>query len=899
MAVYVNNITVDTGSNFYRDFYLDNTDGTPLDLTGYSGKSEVRKHPESVGAAATFTLSFVDRPNGRIRLSLDKYVTEKIKPGRYSYDVLFTDSSDKKSIVIEGMFNARPDYTPISSCLITNYANTFGAVSEDSAHDSGIGSGLTQTDIDNISNYGVVVFGHYSNACIDLPGLTTKFQDTLYMQKIQNYLQMGGVVLYIGEYVNCGNTEAHNLRLGLLGTSIRLSNTTNSASSASLILSNNAAASFPDTWNHSATNLLEVNSGTGIYALGGDFTQTTVAYEKVGNGAIVVVADSNGSSKTPSEEHYDGFRALITAGGGGGTASSPGLDPAIVNDDGIYDYYLLEYSVANTGPGVGINTFVQDNALNTRTIVTSPNPQTISGYTGVSTVGYAFTTLFTPGVDGPEEIQAGVGTPTYLSHGGGWYYQNDYLTVSAVGNNRLVVGDRYGIDINGTITGVAGTTIGAAYAYDLDGTPLFEINAPDGLDNNEFGGGVEIDSNKIIIADQQYAGIHTNSGAVYVFDINGNLENRITLSNPQEDDFWPYTMAADNGKIFTSDNNHNVYIHNLDGTGEIKITESSLTNTSEGNFGDLSIAAGNGKFAVSDYEQVYVFNQDGTGEILISDPTDGDSGYYGDQVAIGGNKIFVADPYYDNGFLYTGAVYSYDLDGTNENRILTESAEDSWFESVWEPLQKQLVASEDYVWYGAIYGWDRTLSDRLRYDGIVYRWDIDGTNNIIIAPPIHQDDIHSYGQSLSVDKTSNRLIIGAGDDGLAEDLYMYSYNASTNPRRITNKFDRLKDYVLFNRSNFVSNHAGTGNVSLELRGGWNNSPAVSNDHGLVTVTVRGFDGGLMNRFGGSWVHSLNTTGATLGFTTSYVGYGATNENDLGTSIATLNIDITNGSVSFS
>ena len=71
MAVYVNNITVDTGTNFYRDFYLDNVDGTPLDLTGYTAKSEVRKHPESVGAATTFSVSFVDRSNGLIRLSLE------------------------------------------------------------------------------------------------------------------------------------------------------------------------------------------------------------------------------------------------------------------------------------------------------------------------------------------------------------------------------------------------------------------------------------------------------------------------------------------------------------------------------------------------------------------------------------------------------------------------------------------------------------------------------------------------------------------------------------------------------------------------------------------------------------------------------------------------------------
>jgi hypothetical protein len=100
MAVYVNNITVDTGSNFYRDFYLDNIDGTPLDLTGYTGKSEIRKHPDSVGVAATFTLSFVDRTNGQFRLSLDRYVTEAIKPGRYSYDVMFTDSSSKKVLLL-------------------------------------------------------------------------------------------------------------------------------------------------------------------------------------------------------------------------------------------------------------------------------------------------------------------------------------------------------------------------------------------------------------------------------------------------------------------------------------------------------------------------------------------------------------------------------------------------------------------------------------------------------------------------------------------------------------------------------------------------------------------------------------------------------------------------------
>ena len=298
MAVYVNNITVDTGSNFYRDFYLDDVDGNPIDLTGYTGKSEIRKHPESVGVAATFTLAFVDRTSGRIRLSLDRYVTEKIKPGRYAYDVMFTDSSNKKSIVIEGMFYAAEDYTPVSECIKTVYTNnSFGAISEDGAHDSGIGANLTQTTIDDIGEYGIVAFGHYSQQCKDLPNLTTKFQDSTYMQKIQNYLQMGGVVFYIGEYNGCGNTAAHNTRLGLLGTSMRLNNEVLSISSASLTLTGQVASSFPATWSHNATNTIEVNSGTAIYSSG---SNVTVAYEKIGNGVIVLVGDSNGSTKTPS-----------------------------------------------------------------------------------------------------------------------------------------------------------------------------------------------------------------------------------------------------------------------------------------------------------------------------------------------------------------------------------------------------------------------------------------------------------------------------------------------------------------------------------------------------------------------------------------------------------------------
>ena len=109
MAVYVNNITIDTGEYFSRDFFLDNADGSPLDLTGYTAASQIRKHPESLNATAVFDIEFVDRVNGNIKISLGSSETALMKPGRYVWDMMFTDPNSKKSIVMEGNVLATED----------------------------------------------------------------------------------------------------------------------------------------------------------------------------------------------------------------------------------------------------------------------------------------------------------------------------------------------------------------------------------------------------------------------------------------------------------------------------------------------------------------------------------------------------------------------------------------------------------------------------------------------------------------------------------------------------------------------------------------------------------------------------------------------------------------------
>ena len=717
MSVYVNNITINTGEYFSRDFYLDNLDGTPLDLTLYSGSSQIRKHANSLNPTATFTLTFVDRAKGRIRLVLSRETTATIKPGRYVYDILFTDDSGKKSVVIEGNILATAD-------------------------------------------------------------------------------------------VSLGCT-------------------------------------FPE----------HQSSGSG----------------------------GGGSS-----------------GGGGGSSGEL-----------AYDYYLISYEAPGTVAGIST---LESRVLATRTIVTSPDPQTISGYTGFSTVGYGYTTRFQPAYTyRDEDVPAHVGIPTYLSFGGGNEFQQG-LIQSAIGSNRIVFGSPYYEDYDGSLVGIAGTATGAAYVFDLDGNPITQIHAPDGTDNDYFGSHVHIWNDKIYIADDYYSGTHDGQGAIYVFDMDGNFERRITLSSPAENDEWPAEMTVDNGKIFSVDYDENLYIHNIDGTGEIKIESSSLTNPTQGDLGLYGVAAGGDKFAVADSEQVYIFNQDGSGETLISAPVDANgntSGYFGSNIAIAGDRLFVADPYYENVFGdYIGAVYSYDLysPSTAPTIFTTIDEEVDQFEYQDYYNENMLVATTDYVWYGAIM--------HSSYTGTVYRWDFDGSNNIEVSLP----DDYNYdqrGQNISADSASNRLIVGVADYGREDDAYLYEY-ASTGGqpiKRMTDYFDEFHDYVLLDANNVVSSHPGTQEIALQFRAGFKqNHPNYMppSPYNNVTVTVTGFKGGTMERFGGTWINPTASQTTVVGITSGIVEpvsdnmirkvsgsfYNSGRMDDLGARISLGNIDLVNGTITF-
>ncbi len=106
MSVYVNNLTINIGTDFVQTYDLYQSGGKVIDLTGYPAASSLRKHRDS-GTAVSFTVGFPDRTNGKIKISIPSWTTNRLKPGRYVYDILMTKPNGDKGIIVEGTIHAR------------------------------------------------------------------------------------------------------------------------------------------------------------------------------------------------------------------------------------------------------------------------------------------------------------------------------------------------------------------------------------------------------------------------------------------------------------------------------------------------------------------------------------------------------------------------------------------------------------------------------------------------------------------------------------------------------------------------------------------------------------------------------------------------------------------------
>ena len=79
---------------------LKKADGSPFDLTGYTGRSEIRVNPEGAGPpVATWTVVINTTELGRADLELGALTTCKIQPGNYVFDIEYELDSDPNKVL--------------------------------------------------------------------------------------------------------------------------------------------------------------------------------------------------------------------------------------------------------------------------------------------------------------------------------------------------------------------------------------------------------------------------------------------------------------------------------------------------------------------------------------------------------------------------------------------------------------------------------------------------------------------------------------------------------------------------------------------------------------------------------------------------------------------------------
>jgi hypothetical protein len=107
----IGNLYIDAGTTFSAIITINNSNGTPVNLSGYAIASQLRKSYGST-TAYSFASSIYDASSGKIQIALTATQTSSIKPGRYLYDVEITTGS-QKTRVAEGLVIITPEITKI------------------------------------------------------------------------------------------------------------------------------------------------------------------------------------------------------------------------------------------------------------------------------------------------------------------------------------------------------------------------------------------------------------------------------------------------------------------------------------------------------------------------------------------------------------------------------------------------------------------------------------------------------------------------------------------------------------------------------------------------------------------------------------------------------------------
>lgn len=103
------NLLVDQGASFETTLNLTDDNDDPVNLTGYTGAGQIRKHYTSSNSTS-FTVT-LGGANGTVTLALSANATGNLASGRYVYDFEVTDNVGLVTRIFEGIVTVTPQVT--------------------------------------------------------------------------------------------------------------------------------------------------------------------------------------------------------------------------------------------------------------------------------------------------------------------------------------------------------------------------------------------------------------------------------------------------------------------------------------------------------------------------------------------------------------------------------------------------------------------------------------------------------------------------------------------------------------------------------------------------------------------------------------------------------------------
>lgn len=102
------NLIIDQGSEFSNNFTVAYANGDAQDLSGFTGRAQMRKAPSS-STAKDFTVAVAN--SGVVTLTMDSSYTANIDAGRWLYDCEIVSAANNVTRVREGIVTVTPEIT--------------------------------------------------------------------------------------------------------------------------------------------------------------------------------------------------------------------------------------------------------------------------------------------------------------------------------------------------------------------------------------------------------------------------------------------------------------------------------------------------------------------------------------------------------------------------------------------------------------------------------------------------------------------------------------------------------------------------------------------------------------------------------------------------------------------